>query len=510
MKTPLSVLIVEDSEFDARIMVNVLRQGGYDPKWRRVETADSLRAALREERWEVVLSDYNMPSFSAPEALSILRASGLDLPFIIVSGGIGEDTAVAAMKAGAHDYLMKGHLARLVPAVEREIREADSRTARRQAETALRESELRYRLLFETATDAVLLMDTQGIIQFANPAAEAVFGYRPEEVIGRSFTVLQPGAFLDAQAGGFGNYLKPSGERPTCRAEEMVGLHKDGREISIEVAFSDIDLHGARQLVGFFRDVTERKKTEQALRESEEQFRVAREIQQRLFPKTAPAVPGFDIAGRSYPAEATGGDYFDFILMMNNRVGIVVGDVTGHGIGPAMLMAETRAYLRIVARNREALSEILPRANLMLAEDTDFERYVTLLLISLDPQRRSFVYANAGHPAGYVLDESGQVKVRLKRTGVPLGLRPDTQYEASQEIQLAAGDLILMLTDGVEEAMSPAEEFFGTERTINVVQNNRSRPASEIVAALYDEVRAFASNAPQLDDVTVVVVKVTD
>ncbi|MBI3875329.1 MAG: response regulator, partial [Verrucomicrobia bacterium] len=147
MKTPLRVLVVEDSEFDARMLVSVLRRGGYDTTYERVETAGELTQALASKPWDVILADYNMPSFSAPEALKVLQENGMDLPFIIISGGIGEDIAVSAMKAGAHDYLMKGNLTRLVPAVERELREAHSRAARRHAEQTVRESELRYRLL---------------------------------------------------------------------------------------------------------------------------------------------------------------------------------------------------------------------------------------------------------------------------------------------------------------------------------------------------------------------------
>src|SRR5688500_1789723 len=158
MKAPLRVLVVEDSEFDAQMMVSLLRKGGYDVSSERVETRDALRAAITNRPWDLVLSDYNLPDFHAPAALQIIKESGLDLPFIIVSGGIGEDIAVEAMKAGAHDYLMKGNLHRLVPAVERELREAANRAGQREAKKALLESEHRYRMLWETAPDGVVLM----------------------------------------------------------------------------------------------------------------------------------------------------------------------------------------------------------------------------------------------------------------------------------------------------------------------------------------------------------------
>src|SRR3989454_3757392 len=192
---PLRVLIIEDSEFDARILVSTLKQGGYQPGFQRVETAEALRATLANETWDVILSDYNMPCFSAPEALKILQESGRDLPFIIISGGIGEDIAVAAMKAGAHDYLMKGNLSRLPPAVDRELREAANRASQREAKRALLESELRYRLLWETSPDAVIFIDTGSNIHFANPAVKDVFGYPPGELVGKNLAVLQPERF---------------------------------------------------------------------------------------------------------------------------------------------------------------------------------------------------------------------------------------------------------------------------------------------------------------------------
>lgn len=134
MADQLRVLIVEDSEDDAALLLRELRRGGHDPIYQRVDSPAAMRAALEEQAWDIVLSDHNMPRFSAPAALALLKNSGLDLPFIIVSGVLGEEAAVTAMKAGAQDYIMKGSLARLNPAVERELQGAEGHRARRLAE----------------------------------------------------------------------------------------------------------------------------------------------------------------------------------------------------------------------------------------------------------------------------------------------------------------------------------------------------------------------------------------
>ena len=507
-KKLLRVLIVEDSEFDAQMMISLIRKSGYDVASERVETVDAYETALKSKTWDVILADYNLPTFSAPDALLILQETGLDLPFIIVSGGIGEATAVAAMKAGAHEYLMKGNLSRLAPAVERELREAAVRRERREAVQALAESELRYRSLWEAASDAVVLMDTNSTILFANPAVKQVFGYELGEVIGQNLSLFQPEVMRPMHESAIRRYIETGTRAMNWRATETVGRRRDGTEFPVEISISDMLLAGQRRFVGFIRDITERKRTERALRDNAEQFRVAREIQQRLFPKASPAIPGYDIAGVTHPAEATGGDYFDFLPMLNDRWGFVVGDVTGHGLGPALLMAETRAYLRTLLGAREDVGLILSRANRLLAEDVGQEYFVTMFLARLDPATRQLDYASAGHPPAFVLGADGVLKKQLKRTGVPLGIMPDTQYTADTSHRLEPGDLLLLLTDGVEEAMAPDSSFFGHERALQVVKDHRHRPAREIIDILCQAVRDFSGDTPQLDDITGVVIKV--
>jgi sigma-B regulation protein RsbU (phosphoserine phosphatase) len=164
----------------------------------------------------------------------------------------------------------------------------------------------------------------------------------------------------------------------------------------------------------------------------------------------------------------------------------------------------------VLAGRREDVGEILTRVNGVLAEDVGNERFVTLFLARLDARARTFTYASAGHPTGYILDAAGQVKRTLPRTGVPLGLRPDTKYDSSPEIALETGDLVLLLTDGIEESISLDNTIFGIERVLDVVRTVREKSAFEIVTALYESVRQFTKNSPQLDDITTIVIKVKD
>lgn len=188
MRSHLRVLIVEDSEDDMLLILRELRRSEYIITHVRVDTHATMEASLDQQSWDIVIADYNLPSFSAPEALQLLQSKKLDLPFIIVSGAIGEEIAVAAMKAGAHDYLMKGNLTRLVPAVERELRETEERQKRRIAEQALQESEDRFRTLCTSAPLAIFQTDAQGKYTYTNPLWYDISGIAEDESLGDGWT----------------------------------------------------------------------------------------------------------------------------------------------------------------------------------------------------------------------------------------------------------------------------------------------------------------------------------
>src|SRR5213593_4587572 len=185
MGVPLRLLLVEDSENDALLLVRELTRAGFEPVVERVETAVAMQAALDRQGWDIVLGDYSMPQFGGVAALELLRQRGLDVPFIIVSGTIGEERAVAAMRAGASDYVPKDNLQRLAPVIERELREAAGRRERRRAEAALRQSESSYSTLVENAPVGIYRSTPAGRFLSANVALARILGHEsPADVVG--------------------------------------------------------------------------------------------------------------------------------------------------------------------------------------------------------------------------------------------------------------------------------------------------------------------------------------
>ncbi len=267
MTDHLRVLMVEDSSTDAKLVVQALRTRGWRVEIERVEDAASMRAALEGRSWDLVLSDWSMPKFSAMGALDILKKTGLDLPFIIVSGTVGEESAVDAMHAGAHDYVLKDKLGRLIPAVERELRECRERAS-------LRESEIRSAAIVRCSLDAIVGTDHTGRVIEFNPAAERCFGYSREEALGQFIADLvvperfreQFGARFDGYLAGTQGVIVP--EKPM----EITAKRKDGSEFLIERTTTRLDARSPPIIMGFIRDLSERVKAEAAVREAQARF----------------------------------------------------------------------------------------------------------------------------------------------------------------------------------------------------------------------------------------------
>ncbi len=374
--------------------------------------------------------------------------------------------------------------------------------------TERKRAEERFRQLVEFAPDAMVVVGQGGQIILVNEQTERCFGYSRDELLGQNLSVLVPERFRAAHAEFFADYLASPRVRQMGGGLELFGLRKDGSEFPAEISLNPLQTEEGILASSAIRDITERKRVEQAMQENRAQLLAAQRIQQRLLPSTPPDLPGFDVAGALYPAEFAAGDYFDYFTLPNGSLGVVIGDVSGHGFGPALLMATTHALLRSLANHHTEVGEILGIVNSILTSETEEDRFVTLLLACFDPHGRSLVYANAGHPTGYVLDPSGQVKARLESTAIPLGILPGTEFPAAGPVALDPGDMVLLLTDGILEARSSQDALFDAERTLQVVRDHRTKTAAEITKSLCRAVREFSGGEKLTDDVTAVVIKI--
>src|ERR671913_718009 len=280
----LRVLLVEDSENDAMLLLRELRRGGYEPLSQRVCTPEEMAEALsaadaRDEPFQVVISDYYMPRFSAPDALRLLRDLGYDLPFIVVSGKIGEDTAVGIMKAGADDYLTKENMSRLCPAIERELREAEVRRDRERAEKELVRSEDRFRHLVEqipavTYVQEPIDSDTPKAITYMSPQYEAMLGYPAEtEMLDEEhwLRVLHP----DDRERVLAEEQRTDETGEPYRIEYRM-IARGGRVVWVRDEATLVKDEDGSSLywLGVQYDITEQKRTEEEFRKSEERFKV--------------------------------------------------------------------------------------------------------------------------------------------------------------------------------------------------------------------------------------------
>lgn len=244
---------------------------------------------------------------------------------------------------------------------------------------------------------------------------------------------------------------------------------------------------------------------EKQLRQIEQELETARSIQIRLLPKENPKIPGFDIAGISYPATEVGGDYFDFIGLENNRWTIALGDISGKGIPAALLMANLQATLRNQALSNKTLLDCISSANHFLYLNTETNKFVTLFCGVLDPRDRVFTYVNCGHNFPYRLNKDGEFQA-LEKGGIVLGMLSDYPFE-QETLSLAPEEIIVIYSDGVTEAEDHSEALFGESRLQEIIKQNKQLTAKQLIDKIYADVQFFARGKKQDDDITMVIIK---
>lgn len=272
MKEKIRVLVIEDNEDDARLEIDVLQSGGFDIEYELVETRNATREALATKQWDFIISDYSLPQFSGMDALAELNETGIDIPFILVSGTIGEEIAVAAMKGGVHDYIMKDNLSRLVPAFERELREAEIRKQKREAEEEIKNERILLRTLIDNLPDMVYIKDTEGRKIVSNNADFGFLGYRSEaEVLGKTEKELYPGGKAHENLENDRTIME-SGKIIYNYEEKRTDSNGNERWFLTNKIPLFNDQNTISGLVNLSHDITERKLSEIALQEREQEL----------------------------------------------------------------------------------------------------------------------------------------------------------------------------------------------------------------------------------------------
>ena len=266
---PLRVLLIEHDAGDVELCRQTLRRAGFDPAIRVVSRKEELPVALRESEFDVVLSDYRMPEWTGMEALAFLQQQGYDLPFLLVTGTLGDESAVDCIKKGVTDYILKDRIARLPEAVRGALREKTLREERARVTAGLRASEERFRSVAETATDAIFIMDEQRLILYANSAASRIFGWPVQELLGKELTLLMPESFRERHRQGLRRYLETGVRRLHWECIEFPGLHRDGHEIPLEISYGEFRQNGRHLFTGIVRDIRERRTLERQLRQAQ-------------------------------------------------------------------------------------------------------------------------------------------------------------------------------------------------------------------------------------------------
>jgi diguanylate cyclase (GGDEF)-like protein/PAS domain S-box-containing protein len=465
MGTTLKILIVEDNDDDAQLLLIKLRRAGYEPDYLRVDSEEGLRNALRDPGWQIVVSDHAMPGFSGLAALRILREQDIDTPFILVSGTVGEETAVEAMRSGANDYIMKDNLARLAPAIERELKEARDRSDRRRTEQSLYQERERALVTLQSIGDGVITTDSEGRVDYMNPVAEKVTGWSYGEAQGYPLSEVLP--LVDETTRhpvkGSADLCLATG-RVVSSNEQYVLINRNGQEFHIEESAAPI-FDRDNTIIGavlVFHDITRERRmahqmTWQATHDSLTGLANRNEFTDRL----ANLLTGME----------DGGHLENALLYLDLDQFKVVNDTCGHAAGDELLKQLSR-MLRVQVPTNASLARLGGDEFGILLENVDLDQAravanrilqaigeftfqwderrfnvgasIGMVPIQHDTANASFILS-AADVACYVAKESGRNRVHVyEESDIDFGQRHSEMHWVSRIKQaLEEGRLVL-------------------------------------------------------------------
>jgi PAS domain S-box-containing protein len=342
-----------------------------------------------------------------------------------------------------------------------------------------------------------------------------MFGWTHDEAIGQRLgDLIIPSRFRKAHLLGLQHFLKTGTGPLLNKLIEHVAMRRDGSEFPVEFSISPLKLGNAYIFSGFIHEITARKEAEQKIREAEVNLAITRneiKIAQRIQSSLSPSAPikseHFEVTGYCLPADQVGGDYFDYFYRNEDHLDIIIADVSGHSIGPALFMVEARSVIRTQTNRMGTPSEALAVLNNFLFEDLDNADYfISLFYLQYDIANRQLIFANAGHPPPLLLSPFQNECRQLDAEGMIVGVRKNVVFE-EKTTTLAKGDLVLLYTDGLTEAENPSGEFFGLERVSDIFIQNAQQSPERIIEALLRQLKQFCQSQSFMDDVTLMIFK---
>ncbi|MFA6051011.1 MAG: PAS domain S-box protein [Methylobacter sp.] len=380
--------------------------------------------------------------------------------------------------------------------------------------TNRRRLEHRFRQAVESAPNAIVMVNESGMIEMVNSQTETSFGYLRAELVGQPVEMLVPERFRSAHIGFRQAYLAAPVSRPMGIGRDLYGLRKDGTEFPVEIGLSLIDSEEEILVMSTIVEITARKAAEQKIRQAQVNLAIAQseiKIAQRIQASLSPSAPikseHFEVTGFCLPADQVGGDYFDYFYRNEDHLDMIIADVSGHSIGPALFMVETRSAIRTQANGLGTPAETLTILNNFLFEDLDKADYfITLFYLQYDITFQQLSFANAGHPPPLLLRPSQSECRQLDAEGLILGVNKNVVFE-EKTTTLFQGDLILLYTDGLTEAENANGEFFGIERVSDIFIQHSQQAPQEIIDALLEQLKHFCQSESFNDDITLMIFK---
>ncbi|MEQ1558975.1 MAG: SpoIIE family protein phosphatase [Methyloglobulus sp.] len=388
-------------------------------------------------------------------------------------------------------------------------------TIRKHYQDALIDSEKRTRLIIDSSINAIILMDSYGLVTDWNHRAEKMFGWSAQEAIGQRLDdLIIPQRFRRLHRKGLQTFLH-TGVGPLLNKQiEQVALRRDGTEFPVEISVSPLKLGNSYIFSGFVHDITDRKAAEQEIQQAQvklavarSEINIARQIQASLLPAAPIKTPDFEVTGFCLPADQVGGDYYDYFYRTDEQLDMLIADVSGHSFGPAMFMVEARSAIRVQAKQSGFPANTLRLLNNFLFQDlnkADF--FITLFYCQYDIAQQQLRFSNAGHPPPLHYSFENKSCQQLDADGLILGVRENVQFE-EKTFSMGNGDVILIYTDGVTEAEDLFGEFFGLNRLTNTFLKHAEQSPQVLIKAILDYLKRFCLREVFNDDITLLVFK---